>query len=99
MKLENSQKKSVRHLFKHVHSDVQSICGSNLRNIRLLIHKNDQQKLHPIDARKIDYCSVDNENKWRIHFLKELIDLKHGDLTVGLTTDEIDEIIEDICTS
>ena len=99
VKLENSPKKSVRHLYKHVHRDVQSICGSNLRNIRLLLKKDNQQKLHPIDARDITYCPVENENQWRIDFLRELIDLKHGDLTVGLNSDEIDEIIEDICTS
>ena len=99
VKLENSPKNSVRHLFKHVQNDVQSICGSNLINIRLLLGKDDQYKLVPSDARDINYFPVDDENRWRIDFLKELVDLKHGDLTVGLNHDEIDEIIENICTS
>ena len=95
----NSPKNSVRHLFNHVQNDVQSICGSNLRNIRLILGKDDQYKLVPSDARDINYFPVDDENRWRIDFLKELVDLKHGDLTVGLNHDEIDEIIENICTS
>ena len=99
VKLENSPKNSVRHLFKHVQNDVQSICGSNLRNIRLLLGKDDQYKLVPSDARDINYFPVDDENRWRIDFLKELVDLKHGDLNIGLNHDEIYEIIEDICTS
>ena len=55
--------------------------------------------MYPSEARDINYCPVDDENLWRIDFLKELVDLKHGDLNIGLNHDEIYEIIEDICTS
>ena len=98
-KIESSVKKSVNHLFNIVKSDVQSITGSNLKNIRLLLNKEDDYKLSKSDATDVKYHPVDNENVWKVRLLKELIEIKHGDLTVGLDHAEIQEIIEHISTS
>ena len=60
--------------------------------------KTTSYRLHVRDAKDIKYCPVDAD-AGELYFLHELLDVKHGDLTIGLNQDEIDEIIEDICTS
>ena len=52
-KVESSSKKSVTHLFNIVRSDAQSITGSNLRNIRLLLGKDDDYKLSKGNANEV----------------------------------------------
>jgi hypothetical protein len=98
-KLETSTKNAVKHLYKFVNKDAQSITGSNLRNIRLLLGKDDNQNLYPSDARDVKYLQAGVEDLWKINFLKELIEVKHGNLNTGLNNDEIEEIIEHLCTS
>ena len=98
-KIESSVKKSVTHLFNIVKNDAQSITGSNLRNIRLLLEKDDSFKLSKTDANEVKYHPVDDENVWKVRFLKELIEIKHGDLTVDLDHEEIQEMIDHISTS
>ena len=98
-KVESSTKKSVTHLFNVVRSDAQSITGSNLRNIRLLLDKDDDYKLSKSNANEVKYHPVDNENIWKVRFLQELIDVKHGELTVDLNHKEIQELIDHISTS
>jgi hypothetical protein len=48
-KLESSKKCSVRHLYRIVKNDAQTTPGSDIRNIQILIGREDQ-KLIPIDA-------------------------------------------------
>ena len=98
-KIGSSVKQSVTHLFNIVKRDVQSITGSNLRNIRLLHGKEDNFKLCKSDANEVKYHSVDNENIRKVRFIQELIEIKHGDLTVDLDHAEIQEIIDHISTS
>ena len=40
------------------------------------------------------------EDAFKIGFIKELIDVKHGKLEVnGFTNDELDQIVDFLCTS
>ena len=96
---EVSVKRSVRHLFKVVKNDAQSITGSNIRNILNLLNKDDFSQVVPSDTLALNYHQVENENQWRIELLKELIEIKHGELQVDLMPDEIDHMIFDICTT
>ena len=89
----------MKHLYKFVKKDAQSFTGSNLRNIRLLLGKDDNQNLYPSDARDVKYHQAGAEDLWKINLLKELIEVKHGNLNTGLNNDEIEEIIEHLCTS
>ena len=97
-KLESSKKCSVRHLYRIVKNDAQTTTGSNIRNIQILIGKEDQ-KFIPIDAMKVKYHEVKKEDEWKVKFVKEIIEVKQGTLDIGLENSEIEDILEHLCTS
>ena len=78
---------------------VQSIMGSNIRNILLLLDKEDFCDIDQHDPLSLDYHQVSNSDQWRIGLLMELIEAKHGNLRIELENQEIDLIITDICTT
>ena len=42
---------------------------------------------------------LEESNKWRVPFIKELIDIKAGNLEVtGFEFDELEEVLDHICT-
>ena len=48
----------------------------------------------------IEFVPVPEEDVWKINLVKELIDVKWGEASIAnFSTDEIDEILEQICTS
>jgi hypothetical protein len=63
-KLESSKKCSVRHLYRIVKNDAQTTTGLKIRNVQILIGKEDQ-KLIPIDAMKVKYHEVKKEDEWK----------------------------------
>jgi hypothetical protein len=100
LQIENSQKTLPKLLLQTVKRDCRSVTGSNLRNILLLTRKDTIEELVPDDAFQMNYIPVMDENKWRIAMIKELIDVKWGKTDIeNLSDDEIDAIIEEICTS
>ena len=80
--IKKSPKKLPEKLFELIKNDVSSVTGSNLRNIMILINKKTIEKLNPTDAENIIYCSVDDENKWKIEMTKELLEVRAGDLVI-----------------
>ena len=77
-----------------------SIIQQYLRNILLLTSKYDNTKLVPLDALGIQYEPLLDDNKWKIDMTMELIDVKWGEAGIAnLSTAEIDEVLEHICTS
>ena len=98
--IETSQKTLPKLLLQTVKSDCRSVTGSNLRNILLLTRKDKIDELVPVDTLEMKYVPVLDENKWKIVMLKELIDVKWGETDIeNLSNDDIEAIIEDICTS
>ena len=62
--------------------------------------KDDISDLVPSDVSEMKYQPVDAIDEWRISMVKELIDVKWGQAVIGnLSDNEVDDIIEDICTS
>ena len=56
--------------------------------------------LVPSDALEIEFVPVPEEDTWKINLVKELIDVKWGEASIAdFSTDEIDEILEQICIS
>ena len=65
-----------------------------------LVGKNDIGDLCPGDIDGIKYAPVPNDAEWRIDILNELIDVKYGNSSIGiLNKEEIDDIIELVCSS
>ena len=98
-KLELSTKPAIRHLYGVVQKDVQSITGSNIKKILMLLNKEEISQVAPSDTLALQYNPVTEENEWRIKLLKELVEIRHGNLNVDLSEEEINEIITDICTT
>ena len=73
--------------------------GRNLAELGLLLGK-PASELTPSDASNIELAVIEEENKYRVDFIKEIIDVKHGNLEVdGFTNEELDSIVDFLCTS
>ena len=52
------------------------------------------------DYAKLEYFNQADENKWKIPMIKEIVDIKHGDLKVlGIDSDELNNMLDYLCTS
>ena len=67
----------------------------------ILMNKNNIRELESFEVKEsLSYNPVPEDQQWRIGFLREMIDVRAGDLEVdGFSVKEISEIIENICTS
>ena len=100
IQIEKSPKILPNILLQTIKRDCRSITGSNLRNILLMTNKDDISELIPADIQLMKYFPVSDHDKWKIPMVKELIDVKWGEALIdNLSNSEIDDIIEDICTS
>ena len=98
--IERSPKMLPNLLLQTIRKDARSTTGSNLRNILLLTQKHDSAKLVPSDISELEYVPIDEENKWKINMVNELIDVKWGKTCIeDFSTEEIDDILDNICTS
>ena len=100
MQIKKSNKKAAKFLLESIQFDTNSVTGSNLRNILLLTDKTDIQDLLPADLSNLKYHPIQNEDKWKISILQEILEIKHGNLGVDdFNYDELDEIVEFLCVS
>ena len=63
----------------------------------LLLEKENFSQVVPTDTLSLEYHKVENENKWKIGLLEELIEIRNGNLSVDLNQEEIEMMIADIC--
>ena len=85
-------------LLQSIKRDCRSVTGSNLRNILLLTNKDDISQLQNSDITRIVYMPVPDNEMWRIEMLKELIEVKWGDVVIdNFEEGEINEMIEELC--
>ena len=80
--IKSSKKIALKNLFKVVKDDCRSVTGRNLLGIRLLVNKQNGDALVPSDAMNIKYHEIPEEQAWRVGFVKELTDVKFGELCV-----------------
>ena len=98
--IKKSNKPVLRQLFAIAKSDVRTITGSNLRNILLQTNLLNVDELHPGTADLIRYKEILEIDKWRIPIIREIIDMKCGDIDPpeGWTIAELQEILDLVCT-
>ena len=98
-KLSKSKKAVVRDTFEKTKFNIKTTTGKNLAELGHLLNKS-VKDLSPSDAGNIVFAKVDDENQYKIDFIKEIIDVKHGNLEVdGFSQDELEELLEFLCTS
>ena len=93
-----SSKYALVQLLETILGDVRCTTGSNLRTIMLMAGKNRIEELDVCDT-DIKYHEVLESEVWRVDFIKEVVELKYGDLSLpGFTAEELEEIQEYLCT-
>ena len=96
--IRNSKKVALKSVLELVIKDARSVTGKNMRNILLLTDKVKVNEITPEDISKIKYRVVPEEETWRVGFLRELIEVKHGDLQVfKFTADEVQDMLYIVC--
>ena len=97
--LQNCPKQIVGNLLNLIKYDVNSTTGANLKQISILcgINTND---LNISDANLIEYFPISDDEKWRIGILRDIIDARKSNSTIeGFTFEELDLIVDYVCTS
>ena len=96
----DSPKKAIKNMYKLIREDCQSVTGSNLRNIMLLVNKHSVLDLVPDDALHVPYYEITENQLWRKEMANEITEAKFGNLVIdGFTTKELNVILEYVCTS
>ena len=90
--IRNSGKIAIVQLLDTVQSDVRLTTGSNLRTILL----ESELTAGNID---VEYNPIPASETYRINFIKEIVEVKHGEVEVpGFSQEELDHIKEYLCT-
>ena len=98
-KLKNSKKAVIKDTFNKIKHDVRTTTGKNLAELSGLVNKPVGNLSH-CDAYEIKYEAIEDEQRYRIDFIKEIIDVRNSILDVdGFSEAELDLILEHLCTS
>ena len=98
--IEKSSKYAPKLLLQNIKRDTRSVTGSNLRNILLLTDKDSIEELNSSEIDKLRYQELNKEDIWKVDVILELTDVKFKQATIeGFTDEEIEEILDLVCTS
>ena len=98
--IKKSNKMVPKMLLKCVKNDTRSITGSNIRKLMILTKKDSIESISAKDIENIEFEEISNDDLWRVEVIKELTDVKFGQLNVdGFSDDECNEILHYVCTS
>ena len=96
--IRKSSKNAIIQLLEIVKADVRQTTGSNLRTIMMLT---DNDSIEQLDANSgdIEYHEIPDSETWRVDFVKEIVELKNGDIELpGFDRKELEEILDFLCT-
>ena len=98
--IKKSSKPVVKQLYSIAKDDVRTTTGSNLRNILLRTNLSNVDELCPSAVKNIQYKELSDMDMWRIPIIRELVDIKCGDMNPpdGWTSQELQEILDLACT-
>ena len=95
-KIDLPLKTPLQTLMEIAKQDVRSVAGANLRRIMLQSERSSIDDIKNVD---IQYHMVPESEAWRVDFVKEIVDMKHGELEVpGMLLTELDYILNYLCT-
>ena len=98
--IRKSGKTVTKQLLENMKNDVRSTTGHNLRKILLNTNKISVEELNISDYTFVRYHPLSKEEGWKVILIKELFDLRVGNLEVdNLSSEETEEIISLVCTS
>ena len=102
-----SSKWAVQFLLQQVKNDLGTLTG---RNIRFILDKIGHDKdIFKVKANvlksDIKFCEIEENEKWRVRFAQEIVNVKQRVLTIDQDEDsfpsdeQLQEILDHICTS
>ena len=98
-KMKNSGKSPLVMLLNEAKKDVRSVTGSNLRNIMILAGKSSIEDVTVEDVDTIPYFNLSEDEHWKVDSIKEIIDVKAGNLDVpGFDLEKLETILNHLCT-
>ena len=98
--IQKSRKKLPAKLLKQIEHDTGSTTGSNLRKILLLVGKHTIEEISIKDQDRYEYCPIQPGDEWKVNMVRELIEVRENNLNVEhFTAEELEEVLEHICTS
>ena len=101
LSIKKSKKVALSKIFEEVRNDCLSFTGSNLRQLMILMDKGCIEDLEPRDIFETDFSKIPVQEAWRIPIVKELIDLKTGEMVLpgdGLSSSQLTEILDALTT-
>ena len=96
---------AVQFLVERVLRNCNTLTG---QNVRFVLDKTRAEDITKVNVTKmkndIEFCETKQEDKWRLNFVKEIVNVKNNILTLdqhedNLTAEELEEILHYICTS
>ena len=98
-KIEKSNKQTLKYVLDVVSNDVRSVTGKNLVEIKKRSGKEIFEKITVQESKKA-FRDIPQGENWRIGFAREIIECRHQNFLVpGFEAEELDEILNWICTS
>ena len=82
-----------------------TLTGRNVRKVVEITGVENIRNVNPnLIGKNIKFCELEKEEAWRVPFIKELINLRQNILTLdktneAFTNDELEDILEFVCTS
>ena len=105
--MKKSSKLAVQFLLEKVANDLITVTG---RNIRCILQKIEYRKdIFTVKVgwlkKNINFCEIPENEKWRINFVEEIVNIRQNVFKLDqdddsfLTSDQLSEILDYICTS
>ena len=100
-----SEKLVVQHLLQEVVDKCSTLTGRNIRKVVKITGVENIRDINPnLIWENIKFCELKKEEAWRVPLIKELTNLRVNLLTLdqtneALTNDELEDILEYVCTS
>ena len=98
-KIKKSGKPPLVMLLSEAAADVRSTSGSNLQNIMILAGKTSIAALSVLDADKVEYHRLKDNEAWKVKLVTELVKAKANSKEIpGFNEDELSYILDYVCT-
>ena len=105
--MKKSPKLVVQYLLGKVANDMRTVTGRNIRYILEKIeHRKDLFKVKISWLKKrINFCEIPDNEKWRVNFVEEIVNIRQNVFKLDLdddsflTSDQLSEILDYLCTS
>ena len=105
--MKKSTKLPVQFLLEKVANDMRTVTGKNIRYIleRIGYSKNIFEVKVGWLKKNLKFCQIPENEKWRVNFVEEIVNIRQNILKLDqeddsfLTSDQLSEILDYICTS